>query len=219
MKGGVGLVTLEMKFASMFKEAASNLGLKVIHVLEIDELPLSIRIVVTTEKNITKNSGDRTIIYAGDYGSIEEILEKVLETLLGIEAYRNVLVAIDPGKTIGVAYLVNDKIIKTSRYVYEEKMMEDLKNFLERHKTAGEKTIVIGSTTDVESSLKLVESIRKNLERFNDLRIEIIDESRTRKGLVPKEKSVSRDEYSAILLSLRNRLKVKRAGSNVYPYS
>ncbi|MCS7126258.1 MAG: hypothetical protein NZ929_05035 [Aigarchaeota archaeon] len=219
MRGSVGLVTLDMKFASMFKEASSKVGFKVIHVLSLDELPLSVKVVVTTEKEISKFAGNRTIVYAENYGSMEEILEKVMEIMLGIDIYKSVLIAIDPGKTVGVAYLVNDKIIKTSRYVYEEKMIDDLKSFLERHRDAGEKIIIIGSTTTIEESSRLLETLSKSLSKFEGLRMEIIDESRTAKGLIPKEKGVSRDEYSAILLSLRNKLKLRRVESNADTYS
>ncbi|MCL7389240.1 MAG: hypothetical protein LZ173_04805, partial [Thaumarchaeota archaeon] len=116
----VGLVTLDMKFASLFREAISKMGVKTIHTVSIDNLPLSVNVIVTKRSEFQVDAVNRRTLYLEDYRSMEELIERVLEVLNGVESYQNILIAIDPGKTIGVAYSVNDKIIRTSKYFHEE---------------------------------------------------------------------------------------------------
>jgi len=208
----VGLVTLDMKFASLFREAASKMGVKTIHILDIDELPLSVLVVVAKKSELQLKNVKRRVLYVEDYPSLEELIERVIEVLNEVEIYRNVLIAIDPGKTIGVAYLVNSKIIKTSTYFNEESMFEDIKTFLERHREADEKIIVIGSTTTQEELSKLLQVMTRQFKGVEGLRIEVLDEFRTTRGVIPREKGLSKDEYSAIMLSLRKKLKLRRVG-------
>lgn len=212
MKRVIGLVTLNMKFASSFRETMSKMGVKTIHALSIDELPISVNVVVTKKNEIHEKTLNRKILYLEDYQNVEELAEKVLEVLNGVESYQSILIGIDPGKTIGVAFSVNYKIIRTSKYFHEGKMIEDVKAFLERHKEAEEKIIVVGSTTTEEASLRLQQLLTKHLKDFERLRIEFIDESRTTRGLIPRERNLSKDEYSAILLSLRRRSRFKKGG-------
>lgn len=209
MKKLVGLVTLDMKFASLFRETMSKMGVKTIHTLSIDDLPFSADVIVAKKKELREKTVNRKILYLEDYQTIEELAEKVLEVLNGIESYQSILIGIDPGKTIGVAFSVNHKIIKTSKYFHEEKMIEDVKIFLERHKDAEEKIIVVGSTKQ-EASSRLLRTLTIHLGGIERLKIEFIDESRTTRGLIPREKSLSKDEYSAILLSLRRRSRFKK---------
>ncbi len=208
----MGLVTLDMKFASLFREAASKMGVKTIHILDIDELPLSVLVVVAKKSELQLKNVKRRVLYVEDYPSLEELIERVIEVLNEVEIYRNVLIAIDPGKTIGVAYLVNSKIIKTSTYFNEESMFEDIKTFLERHREADEKIIVIGSTTTQEELSKLLQVMTRQFKGVEGLRIEVLDEFRTTRGVIPREKGLSKDEYSAIMLSLRKKLKLRRVG-------
>ncbi|MEM1583567.1 MAG: Holliday junction resolvase RuvX [Nitrososphaerota archaeon] len=212
MKRVVGLVTMDMKFASLFRESMSKMGVKTIHTLSTDELPFSVDVVVTKKGELRGEISNRKILYLEDYRDLDELAEKVLEILKGVESYRSILIGIDPGKTIGVAFSVNYKIIRTLKYFHEEKMIEDVKAFIERHREAEEKIIVVGSTTTEGESSRLQKILTKRLGDIERLKIEFIDESRTTRGLVPREKNLSKDEYSAILLSLR-RSRFKKGGS------
>ncbi|MEM1676445.1 MAG: hypothetical protein QW095_01165 [Nitrososphaerota archaeon] len=107
MKRAVGLITTDMKIASMVREVASKMKLKVFHVLDVGELPIHVNILISTRSEKIENIEGREIIYIDDYRDIEEAVEKAVEKLSGIGKYERVIVAIDPGKTIGVAYTVN----------------------------------------------------------------------------------------------------------------
>ncbi|MEM4667584.1 MAG: hypothetical protein QXD35_00560 [Nitrososphaerota archaeon] len=205
MKRAVGLITTDMKIASMVREVASKMKLKVFHVLDVGELPIHVNILISTRSEKIENIEGREIIYIDDYRDIEEAVEKAVEKLSGIGKYERVIVAIDPGKTIGVAYTVNGVVIKTCRYEDLGKMVIDLKDFLERHKDSYEKTVIIGSTSMIDEALKFMEIIREPLKDVVDVKIEIVDEAKTSRGLISREKEVSKDEYSAILLFLRKK--------------
>ena len=105
----IGLLTSDMRFGNMVKEMASALGVRVKHVLSLDELPLSIKVVITDERRLDERG--RIILYKEDYDSIEELVERASEIAVGELRYRLAAAAIDPGKSVGVAYILDHRVI------------------------------------------------------------------------------------------------------------
>ena len=201
----IGLITLDLRLGSRVKEIASRLGAEVIHVAEADELPLKVRVVILSKKEGVELSG-REVIYIEDYGSVEELVERAYELALGKRSYELTIVAIDPGKSMGAAYILDNKLIKTRRYGIVEKLVDDVKRFMKAHRLAKERYVLIGSTTSPEDAELIAEKIRRALYDERGLKVMLVDEFSTSKGLLPRMKGVSKDEYSAILLSIKNLL-------------
>ena len=203
----IGLLTSDMRFGNMVKEIASTLGVRVKHVLSLDELPLSIRVVIAEKREGLDDRG-RIILYREDYDSIEELVERASEIAVGELRYKLAAAAIDPGKSIGVAYVLNHRVIRTRRYGIVESLLDDLSRFMKTHSGAERKYVLIGATSNPENARAIARKIAKALYGRGVI-VKLVDESNTSKGLIPRMRGMSKDEYSALMLSLRNILKLR----------
>jgi len=203
----IGLLTSDMRFGNMVKEMASALGVRVKHVLSLDELPLSIKVVITDERRRLDERG-RIILYKEDYDSIEELVERASEIAVGELRYRLAAAAIDPGKNVGVAYILDHRVIRTKRYGIIESLLDDLSRFMRTHSRAEKKYVLIGATSNPENARAIAQKIGKALYGEGVI-VKLVDESNTRRGLIPRMRDMSKDEYSALILSLRNILKLR----------
>ncbi|HDJ67048.1 MAG TPA: hypothetical protein ENF33_05005 [Nitrososphaeria archaeon] len=203
----IGLLASDMRFGNKVKEVASTLGVGVKHVLSLDELPLSIRVVIA-EKREGVDDQRRIILYKDDYDSIEELVERASEIAVGELRYRLAAAAIDPGKSIGVAYILNHRVIRTKRYGIIEGLLDDLSRFMKSHSRAEKKYVLIGATSNPENAKVIARKIMRALYGEGVI-IKLVDESNTSKGLIPRMRGMSKDEYSALILSLRNILKLR----------
>jgi len=203
----IGLLTSDMRFGNMVKEIASALGVRVKHVLSLDELPLSIKVVITDERRRLDDQG-KIILYKEDYDSIEELVERASEIAVGELRYRLAAAAIDPGKSVGVAYILDHRVIRTRRYGIIESLLDDLSRFMRTHSRAERKYVLIGATSNPENARAIAQKIGKALYGEGVI-VKLVDESNTRRGLIPRMRGMSKDEYSALILSLRNILKLR----------
>ncbi len=203
----IGLITLDLRFSAMVRKIASELGARVIHVADSEALPLDIDVVIASRKENLRVDWEK-VLYREDFDSVSDLVEKAVELSLVGSDYKTVMIAIDPGKNMGAVFMLDNKLIKTRRYGFAENLIEDVKKFVRAHENAERKYIVIGAATD----FKMVKDIMLGLERAlrgEDVTIIVSDESFTRKGLIPRAKGMSKDEYSALILSLKTLLNLK----------
>ena len=197
----IGLITLDMRFARRVRRSAERIGVEVVHVSKIEELPLMIRAAVAKRGEV--KSSDPRILYLEDHESEDELVEKALEVSLGVKEYRVAAVAIDPGKNMGAAYIIDGRILRTKRYRLLESLILDVRRFLKSHSNAYSKYVLIGSTRGLDVSDKIMDEIQRQFYG-EDVRVLRVDESGTSRGFLPREKGMSRDEYAALILILKN---------------
>jgi len=203
----VGLVTLDLRFTFMVKKAAQEYHITVVHVVDSKELPLDIEVVIAKRsEGLVIDRG--TILYMEDFSSVEELVERALEiALIGLK-YKMAVAAIDPGKNLGAAYLLDNVILKTRKYGLVDDLVEDVEKFMRRHEEAERRYVIVGAASDFE----IVKNILRKLEsklRGHETTIIVCDESFTSRGMIPKFKGMSKDEYSALILSLKNILRLE----------
>ena len=202
----VGLVTLDLRLAALVRKISHEYRLDVVHAASSEELPLDVEVVIAKRAEGFKIDRKK-VLYWEDFGSVNELVERALELALTGLNYKLAVVAIDPGKSLGAAYLLDNLVIKTRTYGMMEQLVEDAGRFLERHERAERKYVIVGAA----SGFELVKQILKRLERRlrgRDATIIVCDESFTSRGMLPKVKGMSKDEYSALILSLKNILRL-----------
>lgn len=202
----VGLVTLDLRLATLVKKIAQEYRLDVVHTADSKDLPLDVEVVIAKRSERLEIDREK-VLHLEDFNSVSELVEDALELALTGLNYRMAVVAIDPGKSLGAAYLLDNRIVKTKAYGVIEELVEDVKRFLEKHERAERKYVIVGAA----SGFDLVKQILRRLERRlrgHDATIIVCDESFTSRGMLPKVKGMSKDEYSALILSLKNILRL-----------
>ena len=198
----IGLLTLDMKLAAKLREISGEYGVEIMHSIDVDQLPLDVDVVIASRNEGLSIDG-RRVVYCEDFESLDECLERALEMAMGRPGRRMVIAAIDPGKSLGAAFLLDNFVLKTRRYGSLEELVSDVKRFLSMHREAERKYVVLGATTNINA----IKSIMRKLEEAISgvgATIVVCDESFTTKGILPKMKGISRDEYSALVLSLKS---------------
>jgi len=198
----IGLLTLDMKLAAKLREISGEYGVEIMHSIDADQLPLDVDVVIASRNEGLSIDG-RRVVYCEDFESLDECLERALEMAMGRPGRRMVIAAIDPGKSLGAAFLLDNFVLKTRRYGSSEELVSDVKRFLSMHREAERKYVVLGATTNINA----IKSIMRKLEEAISgvgATIVVCDESFTTKGILPKMKGISRDEYSALVLSLKS---------------
>jgi len=203
----IGLVTLDLRFSSKIREAASKFNAEVLHVADPSRLPLDVNVVITSREESFRISRG-TVLYRENFDSVEDLVEKAVEASLVGSSYKNVVIAIDPGKSMGAVYLLDNKVIKSRRYGSVEVLTMDVKKFIKSHEDAEKKYIVIGAASEFRIVKEILSELERNL-RGEEVTTIVSDESFTSKGLIPKVKGMSKDEYSALILSLKNLIRLK----------
>jgi len=203
----IGLVTLDLRLASAIKRLASTYNVKVIHVADPRDLPLDVEVVIT-HRGEFPNLDRGKVLYREDFVSVEELVEKAIELTIVGSSYELVIIAIDPGKNMGAVYLLDGKVIKSRRYGHVEDLINDVKRFMNAHKDAERRYLLLGAASNLQMVKRILGELEKHL-REEGVTIIVSDESFTRKGFVPKVKGMSKDEYSALILTLKNFLKLR----------
>ncbi len=194
--------------ASAVKRLASAYNVDVVHVADPGDLPLDVEVVITRRDEFPELDRGK-VLYKEDFDSIEELVEKAVELTIVGSSYELVIIAVDPGKSMGAVYLLDGKIIKSRRYGFIEDLVDDVKRFMRAHKEAEKRYLLLGAASDLQMVKRILGEFEKCLKGEEGITIIISDESFTRKGLIPKVKGMSKDEYSALILTLKNFLKLR----------
>ncbi|MCS7132593.1 MAG: hypothetical protein N3F65_03090 [Nitrososphaeria archaeon] len=200
-------MTLDLRLASAVKRVASTYNVEVVHAAEPMDLPLDIEVIVTHRNEFPKLDRGK-VLYSEDFASVEELVEKAVELTVIGPKYKLAIAAVDPGKNMGAVYMLDGKIIKSRRYGLIEDLVDDVKRFIKMHGDAEKKYLLLGAASDLQVVKRALNEFEKHL-RDEGVTIIVCDESFTGKGLIPKVKGMSKDEYAALILTLKNLLKLR----------
>jgi hypothetical protein len=165
-----------------------------------DPIPLHIKVVLTTEKEIHQVSHPQILIFE-QKSNPETVVDEAILIVQGKQGYEKVVVGVDPGKTYGIAILGDNKVLATltSSNIEEAShlVVDSLKRF-----PAEVKVVRVGNGPP-EYTQTLLSSLDKDLPE--ETLVEIVSEAGTSRLT---NKSVNRrmlkDAVSAIKIAGRN---------------
>jgi hypothetical protein len=171
-----------------------------------DEIPLDIKVVITTEKEQHQVAYPTKVIYKED-SDLAQIIAEAERIIQGKKNYEKIVVGIDPGKTFGIAVLGDGKIIETANSSSEEETFRIIADAIKRN-PADSLIIRIGDSapTYAENLLRLFErELPKNVE------LELVSEAgTTRLSHELPNRQGAKDVISAIKIAGRFGRPIKR---------
>lgn len=175
--------------------------IKVVHAGTIVEMPLYADAIIASGDSGKRTKSSR-VVRVEDYTNIKSTVDKALQLARGVTEPKELTVAIDPGKRLGVALFCDDLLIRTETLSDKTSVVEEILSFFAQSENKF-KSIIIGSGgTD---SAQLANYLRLKLANLPAVSIETVDESFSSRGISPYFSKVKRDEYSAVLISTRKR--------------
>ncbi len=193
----IGIVMRDHALAIRVIERAREYGFETHWTLRVEELPLRARYVVTSRADGPLEVGYVKPIYVEDYPSISCMLLSLLAMERGGQVSRMIEVAIDPGKTIGVALAVDEVVIGTATYTSIDSLLVGLEEFLRCFGKDRKMTVYVGESGG-ELSHILIERLKKSIRDINLLMIPEEGSKTAEVGM-----NLPRDERSALVIYQR----------------
>jgi hypothetical protein len=129
MKANIAVATTSGKAYYLIVSALKRRNLPFISLTPNEEIPIEIRIVITTEKEKTLIKHNRILVY-NDETEPEELINEALRILHGKSEYEKLVIGVDPGEIFGLAVLADGKVIETENcFSVEEAVHKILKFF------------------------------------------------------------------------------------------
>lgn len=110
MKEKASVATIEGKAYFLIVNELKEQNIPFISLLPGEPIPAEVKVVITTEKEMSKIKHEKTLIFRGE-SELDALVNEVKRILLGKEAYERIIVGIDPGEAIGLAVVADGKVI------------------------------------------------------------------------------------------------------------
>lgn len=207
MFGAVAIVTTSGKAYYRLVEGLRKRGVPFVSLRPEDAVPLSVKVVITTGEEEKKIRFPKVLVYNEDEDPTD-VIEKALQILSGKSTYNQVVVGVDPGKTLGIAVMGDGNLLRSMNVFDTEEAAQKILRALNAV-NAGTKKVRIGDGAR-EYQLKLVKLLDRNLP--SDITLESVnEEGTTRTNEAPlKYNHVPRDIMSAVRIAIRRGYTIQR---------
>jgi len=205
--GAVAVVTTSGKAYYRLVEGLRKRSVPFVSLRPEDTIPLSVKVVITTGEEEKKIRFPKVLVYNEDEDPTD-VIEKALQILSGKSTYNQVVVGVDPGKTLGIAVMGDGNLLRSMNVFDTEEAAQKILRALNAV-NAGTKKVRIGDGAR-EYQLKLVKLLDRNLP--SDITLESVnEEGTTRTNEAPlKYNHVPRDIMSAVRIAIRRGYTIQR---------
>lgn len=176
-----------------------------------DPIPVSVRAVVTTERDKDEVDHPQVFVYDAD-ADPAPIVDRVIQSLTGRDRYGKLVFGVDPGKRWGVAVMGDGAEVKTKVLPSINDAVKTIVTAVNRI-DAAEKIVKVGNGASAYQSV-FIEQLDEKLPL--NVVIESVEEKGTTRhlGMRPSHKRRAKDVYSAIQISMRTGRKISRRRKN-----
>ncbi|MCJ7631585.1 hypothetical protein MUP77_04190 [Candidatus Bathyarchaeota archaeon] len=197
--GRVGILTTSGKAYLSLVSELKRKKMEYIPLLFREQIPLDVRVVITTKTGENYVQGRRCVLFEED-SDPRKAIEKALMLLLGKTQFREVIIGIDPGKQTGLAVLGDGLILVSGTYVHAKNLVDEITRILPAFPS--ERVIMrIGKGAEKYSSV-LIAAISSKLP--TSVEIQVVEEAGTTDNhLLPEAGNMSRNVVSALRIALR----------------
>lgn len=175
-----------------------------------EEIPFYIKAVITTEEERDLISHPNVLVFNDEIGA-EAVVDEAIRAAKGKQSYDKVVIGVDPGKTFGLAVLVDGKVLETVACSSLEETVNTALKTLDRMPAV---TSMVRIGDGVPSYTKrLLRSLDETLPK--EIVIETVSEAGTSNFMrETTHRRGSRDAMSAIKIAERRGVAFRRRPSN-----
>ncbi|GBC70842.1 hypothetical protein HRbin02_00613 [Candidatus Calditenuaceae archaeon HR02] len=190
VKGVVAVLLRDNAKASKVLEAFRRLDIQAIWVTAPEEIPLTVKVVVASMEEGLAIPAHLKILYVEDYRSHDCIALQAASSLGPNRPQTSLDVAIDPGRRLGVVYVVDGYVVKTHTYPSIDAFEEDCRMAVECLGNGRRLAFYIGYRPEALTH-ELVARLKKH---YPTATILVLPDD----GTGPEFKGLSPDEESAL---------------------
>ena len=206
MKAKVAVATVQGKAYFLIVNKLKERKLPFISLVPGEPVPTEVKAIITTEKEKQRINHEKVLVYESET-ELGSLINEVVKSLQGKEAYEKIVVGIDPGEVFGLAVIADGKVNETANCFSIQEVLKKTENTLKNVDVSSTAvTIKIGS--GIPTYKELIEAF--DLALPPQVVLQVVSEAGTNRALNHnKHRRGLRDIASAIRIA-------GRAG-HVYP--
>ena len=112
MKAKIALATVSGKAYYKLANELRERGLPFLSLMPTDQVPLGIKVVITTQKERGLIAHPNTLVFE-DEADPATVVHEAVRVVQGKRSYDKIVVGVDPGKTFGIAVLGDGNLLET----------------------------------------------------------------------------------------------------------
>jgi hypothetical protein len=184
-------------------------GLDFLSLTPYEFIPLTVRVVITTEKERELIKHPNVVVYR-EGASASELVDEATKLVRGKTTFETITVGVDPGKTFGIAVLSDGEVLETLTCVSPDETVNTIAEILGKHQAAA-KAVKVGNLAR-EFAAELLPLLNKALPK--DVAIEVVHEEGTsRLGRQTIHKRGLRHAVAAVKIAERRGQVYQREGA------
>jgi hypothetical protein len=184
-------------------------GLDFLSLTPYESIPLTVRVVITTEKERALIKHPNVLAYREE-ASVSKLVDEATKLIRGKTTFETITVGVDPGKTFGIAVLSDGDILETLTCVSLDETVNTITEIFSKHQAAA-KSVKVGNLAP-EYAVELLPLLDKALSK--DVAIETVHEEGTsRLGRQTVHKRGLRHAVAAVKIAERRGQAYQRQGA------
>jgi hypothetical protein len=209
MEAKIAVATVSGKAYYFIVNELKARGLDFLSLTPYESIPLTVQVVITTEKERDLIKNPNVLIYREE-SSVSKLVDEATKLIRGKTAFETITVGVDPGKTFGVAVLSDGDILETLTCVSLDETVNTITEIFGKHQAAA-KAVKVGNLAP-EYAVELLPLLDKALPR--DVAIETVHEEGTsRLGRQTIHKRGLRHAVAAVKIAERRGQTYQRQGA------
>ena len=200
MKAKVAVATVQGKAYFLIVNKLKERKLPFISLVPGEPVPTEVKAVITTEKEKQRINHEKVLVYESET-ELGSLINEVVKSLQGKEAYEKIVVGIDPGEVFGLAVIADGKVNETANCFSIQEVLKKTENTLKNVDVSSTAvTIKIGS--GIPTYKELIEAFDRALPP--QVVLQVVSEAGTNRALNHnKHRRGLRDIASAIRIAGR----------------
>jgi hypothetical protein len=185
MKEKVAVATVQGKAYFLIVNQLREQNIPFISLVPGQSVPAKMKLVITTEHEKYLINHDNIVVFYNEDG-LDSLVDKIKVMLLGKEAFRKIVVGIDPGKSIGLAAIADGKVIEKGNCFSTKELIDSIHKVI-RHVNFGVTNVSIKIGNGVPYYKEVVEGLDDTLPP--QVVLEVVGEAGTNKPLKKNKRS------------------------------
>lgn len=209
MKAEIALATVSGKAYYLLVSELKQRNLPFLSLKPGDSVPLDVKVVITTRKERPLVKHPMVLVFDEETDAAE-VVNEAIRAIEGKQNYENLVVGVDPGRTIGVAVMGDGKLLEALKCSSLNEVTNIILSIFNRV-PATAKTVKIGNGTPTQTE-ELLKSLDETLPE--DATIEVVcEEGTSQLARETTHRREVRDVMSALKIAERNGRVYVRRGS------
>ena len=174
MEAKIAVVTVSGKAYYFIVNELKARGLDFLSLTPYESIPLTIQVVITTEKECGLIKRPNVLVYREET-SVSKLVDEATKLVRGRTTFETITVGVDPGKTFGIAVLSDGDILETLTCVSLDETVNTVTEIFSKHQAAV-KVVKVGNLAP-EYTVGLLPLLDKSLPK--DVAMETVHEEGT----------------------------------------